>query len=1698
MEKIVSQRWGMFLRCQFIIGALLFLSMSQLKGQVSCPPNIDFEQGNLSNWLFYTGTCCPINTPTLSGAVFNRHVLTSGTALDPYGGFPVVAPGGGTYSLKLGNNGTSRQAERARYFVRVPTGTGNYSLIYRYAVVFQNPGHTAADQPRFEVRAFDSATGLNIPCAQFSYVSSSTLPGFQLAPVGGQVYYRSWSSASIDLSGQGGKTIAVDFASGDCDLGGHFGYGYLDLNCSLFQIVSVNCNNAPTTTLTAPPGFQTYQWYNAGFSLVGTGQTVVIPTPPITTQYHVVLTPFTGYGCPDTLTTTVSVSSLNVNATNDTFVCSGNPIQLSAGASGTSTVFNYSWSPAAGLSCTNCANPIATPSTNRTYYVTVTDGNGCVKTDSIRLTIGPLAAASTQNVSCYGGNNGAATILPAQGQPPYTYSWNTNPVQTSAMATGLSSGVFSGVVTDVNGCKDTVIVNITEPALLLPNGATAQVACFAGATGSASVQPSGGVPPYSIAWNTVPVQTTGAISGLTAGSYIANITDSNGCTASDTLTVLQPTALASALALVTSVTCFGGTNGSATASVSGGTPPYSYAWNTNPVQTSSTATGLAAGNYLLIVTDSVGCVDTLQVAIAQPAPLVATASSSPVLCRGENTGSTAVTVTGGTTPYVYLWNTMPVQTTAATTNIPAGAYSVLVTDSNGCTATASVNVLQPSAALSAMATVSGSVFCYGAASGALNAAATGGTAPYAYAWNTTPVQTTPAAIGLTAGAYTVTVTDSNGCTDTASAILQQPDSLALVATATDVSCYAAGNGTATVSASGGTAPYSIAWNTVPAQMTTTINGLAPGVYTATVTDDNGCVKSAVVSISQPPVLSMVPSGITQVKCFGGTTGAATVATTGGIPPYTYSWNTTPVQTTATAANLSAGSYTVIVTDTNGCIRADTISITQPLPLQATRTVLPVSCFGGATGSASVSVSGGTPGYSFSWNTSPIQTGSGIANVVAGTYIVTITDSNLCARQDTLVVTQPPVGLSVTASVTNAITCHNASNGAALAAAAGGTAPYSYSWSTTPAQSTAAATGLPTGSYTVTVVDANNCTAATSVTLSAPSPLSAAATSTPATCFGVANGSASVVATGGTTPYSFSWNTSPVQTTGIATGLPAGNYTATITDANGCVITANTAVSQPAQLFASITAKADVSCFGLTDGTATAAATGGTAPYTFQWNSSPIQATPTATALGAGIYSVTVTDSQGCTAATQVNIAGALPITTTFGSVTDVLCYGAATGSATINVSGGKPPYGLLWNTNPPQTGNQLSGVAAGSYTVQITDSNGCTQVDTVTISQPAELKLATGSSATCSGFSNGSAYLVATGGVAPYAFSWTGGQTNDTITGINSGSYGVTVTDANNCSISTSVLVPNFPSPVVSVGPDRDLCAGKSLQLVATGAQSYSWTPTTGLSCTNCSNPTVSVLSDILYVVVGTDDNNCSDTDDIAIRVIQRAPVFVGDTKEICAGATTELSASGGTSYGWHPAALVDNPTLPNPVARPDVSTVFYVVVRQNDCFTDTLRQMVVVHPLPTIDLGPDLTGVAGARITLNAAVSNASDIAWTPATNLSCADCFSPVATLVADVTYVATVFNELGCKASDDVSIRVTCDNSSLFVPNTFTPNGDGNNDWFYASGDGISLIKRLVIYNRWGQLVFEATNIPPNDQRYGWDGTMKGEKLPTDVFV
>jgi len=805
--------------------------------------------------------------------------------------------------------------------------------------------------------------------------------------------------------------------------------------------------------------------------------------------------------------------------------------------------YTYSWAPSGG-SASSASN--LAPGT---YTVTVTDNIACSTTHEVVIngpTVAFTATPSTTAVSCFGGNNGTATITAAGGTAPYTYAWSTGAITQSI--TVRQAGTYSVTVTDGNGCElevDNIVIG--QPAAMLDGTpSSTSVSCFGGNNGTATIAPTGGTPGYTYDWSNG--ATTATASNLQAGTYSVTITDANSCTRTiSDIVVGGPAAALDGTPSTTSVSCFGGSNGTATIAPNGGTPGYTYDWSNGA--TTATASNLQAGTYSVTITDANSCEKLISnILVLQPTVLTANPTQTNVSCFNGANGTATVAPTGGAGGYTYLWAHSG-STNASATGLTAGTYSVKITDANACERDQSFTISEPAAIVLTPGTIN-NVSCYNGSNGTATVSAAGGAGSFTYSWS--PAGGTAAtASGLTAGTYTVTVTDANSCQATETFTISQPAAALTVSSSTqdNITCGGTPSGSASVTVNGGTGAYTYLW-TPTGGTAATATGLYSGTYIVYITDVNGCETSETFTITEPADPLTASSGtVANIACYGETTGSAEVNVTGGDGNYTYSWSPSG-GTAATATGLAAGTYTVTVTDGASCQTTQTFTITQPAEaLSASTASTGVSCFGGSNGSASVTVSNGTSPYTYAW--SPLGGNvSSISGRPAGDYTCTITDANGCTLVKTITISTP-AQFSATVSKTD-VSCNGGSNGTATVTPSGATAPFTYTWNPT-GGSNATASGLSAGTYVVVVQDANTCQYSVSVTIDQPDVLTATASQINVSCPGGNNGEASVIATGGTAPYTYIW--SPAGgTAATATGLTSGNYSVMITDSNGCFTT----------------------------------------------------------------------------------------------------------------------------------------------------------------------------------------------------------------------------------------------------------------------------------------------------------------------------------------------------------------------------------------------------------------------------------------------------------------------------------------------------------------------------------------------------------------
>ena len=614
--------------------------------------------------------------------------------------------------------------------------------------------------------------------------------------------------------------------------------------------------------------------------------------------------------------------------------------------------------------------------------------------------------------------------------------------------------------------------------------------------------------------------------------------------------------------------------------------------------------------------------------------------------------------------------------------------------------------------VSASATVNQIISCNDEADGRVIASASGGTAPYAYAWNTGGTAALETALGV--GSYNVTITDANGCSDTASVTLTEPDILVASATVNQIiSCNDEADGRVIASASGGTAPYTYAWNTGGTAALETALGV--GSYNVTITDANGCSDTASVTLTEPVILVAATAVDSNATCNGLSDGGASASATGGTTPYSYAWNTG--STTASITGLGAGTYSVTITDANGCTDTSSVTITQPALMNASAVADSMNtCYGNNNGGATSSATGGTSPYSYAWSNA--ATTASITGVIAGTYSVTITDANGCSDTSSVTITEPAKMIAGTVA-DSMISCNGFADGGATASATGGTTPYTYAWSN--AATTASITGVAAGTYTVTISDANGCSDTSSVTITQPVSLVASTVAdSMISCNGFADGGATASATGGTTPYTYAW--SNAATTASITGVAAGTYSVTITDANGCLDTSSVTITQPESLIASASVDSNVTCFGYMDGSAYTSATGGTSPYTYSWTNG--DTTSSITGLSIGNHTVTITDANGCSDTASVNISQLNDLEyADFSYSSTSYCAEDTDPSPLISgTSGGSfssSPEGLILDSLSGQI--DLSACTPGNYAITYTAPNGICPIDsTVNVAIYAE------------------------------------------------------------------------------------------------------------------------------------------------------------------------------------------------------------------------------------------------------------------------------------------------------------------------------------------------------------------------------------------
>ncbi len=1350
-----------------------------------------------------------------------------------------TASGGGSYVWSTGATTASIAPSTAGvYTVTATNASGCTSTGSRTLVVNANPSA--------------AIVGNNVVC--FGNTSTFTASG-------GTQY--SWSTgattASIVVSATGTYTVTVTNAAG--------------CTATTSRLFTVNAN--PTAGITGTTSVcvgssSTFTATGGGTYLWNTGATTAAITVSAAGTYSVTVT--NAFNCTATAATSLTLIANPVaSISGNNVVCSGTSSVFTATGGGT-----YLWN-------TGAITAAITVTTAGTYTVTVTNAGGCTATASRAFTVNanPVVTISGNNTIC----NGNASTFTATGGG--TYLWNTG--ATTASITVSTAAAYTVTVTNATGCT----ASSTRSLVVNPNPSASITGTNTICAGGTSMFTASGGGTYL--WSTG--ATTAAINVSTAGIYTVTVTNASGCTATSTRTL---TVNANPVAAITgtNVIC-SGTSTTFTAS-GGGT----YLWNTGATTASINIS--AAGTFTVTVTNANGCTASASRVLTLNANPTASITGTNTICAGS---SSVFTASGGGT---YLWSTAA--TTAAITVNTAGTYSVTVTNANGCTATAN-RLLTVNA--NPVAGITGTtVICSGATS--VFTATGGGT----YLWNTAA---TSASITVsTAGNYTVTVTNANGCTATATASLTVNTNPTATISGTNTIC--AGASSVFTAAGGNT----YVWNT--GATTAAITVATAGIYTVTVTNTSGCTATAsrTLTVNTNPTASI--SGNNTICA-----GASSVFTASGGG--TYLWNTSA--TTATLNVTIAGNYTVTVTNANGCTATATRSLTVNANPVASISGNNVICAGTSTTFTAAGV--GT----YLWNTG--ATTSVITVSTAGPYSITVTNASGCTAtaSSTLTVNTNPIATitGTTQICAGTSTTFNATGGS------------SYLWSNGATTSSIVVTTA--GTYLVTVTDANTCTASANRTLTVnPNPI-ASISGINSICAGETS---SFIASGGS---SYLWSTGAT-TASIAVSI-AGSYQVTVIDANGCSATSARALTVNINPTASITGT-DTVCAG---NSSTFTASGG---GLYLWNTGAT--TSSINVNTPGLYAVTVTNQFGCTAtATRTLIVNPNPVVTISGS--QVICDGnSSTFTAGVATS-------YIWNT--AATTASITVSTAGTYTVTVTNTFGCTASGSRTLTVNANpVASITGIDSICAG--NTSSFSAFGGN----AYLWSTGATTASISVTAEGVYTVSVTDINGCTASTSRSLVYFTNPVATITGTNVICAGTSTLFTASGGIGYLWN-------TGATTAALTLTSSGTYTVTVTDLNGCTASANRVLTINTNPTVTTSGTSFICSGSASTFCATGGVGYLWSNGAT----TACTSVNTAGAYTV--TVTGANGC-TATGSRMLIVNPAPTAAITGNNQICVGGSTTFCA--SGGISYAWGNGSNATCI-------TVSAPGTYTVTATASNNCTA-------------------------------------------------------------------------------------
>jgi gliding motility-associated-like protein len=982
---------------------------------------------------------------------------------------------------------------------------------------------------------------------------------------------------------------------------------------------------------------------------------------------------------------------------------------------------------------------------------------------------------------------------------------------------------------------------------------------------------------------------------------------------------------------LTNISCFGKNDGSVKISATNGLAPYTFKLGTQS-NANGFFTKLSPGIYTVSVEESAGCVAFAKIEILEPTLLKSKTEKDSVTCFKGSDATGIILASGGTKPYKFQWNNGVTDSIAL--GLSAKKYLITVTDANACVVVDSVRVFEPAEIKLTSETVD--VKCYGDSTGTAKILPTGGEQPFTYVWDTNKgLQIFQKAVQLLPGFHYVTVTDNRGCQSKSKISIASPEKLETKMTRSNIACNGEKNGTAQVSVKGGTAPYFFEWNNPTSSKDTLIKNLVSGVYTVKIKDSNSCVIKDSIAIQQPDSLKINLS-TTDPKCYGEAKGIAEVKPSGGTTPYTVAWSNGTNGKNIVDDLKGNQPYTVVLTDLRNCKTSQNFTLTYPDSIKASFVIKPSECNGVATGAIKSTISGGKSPYQTAWSGNGISANTpDVINLKSGTYNLEITDANLCKKIYKVEVAEPnPVVINSTVAD---VKCKGEATGAIKLEIQGGTTPYAYLWQSQ--QKTKDISGLKAGDFTVTVTDGKGCQYNKSYTVKEPAKaLSSSITVIDTLCFG-AKGTATIAVSGGTAPYDIVW--SNAEKTAIIKDLIPGKYNTWVSDANNCEFKDSTTLYALGEVTVKLSQTA-ASCFQVSDGKAqidNIFYDGKKAPissFTYQWSNATSD-WKVEKLMGDQTYTVVVKDKRGCSGSNNIKITQPAAIKVSATNVILPKCYGDANGEITVKGEGGNPPFGFLWDANAAnQVGDKATKLKEGLYLVTVSDAKGCNNEAQIKLNEPKKLKADyTLKNLSCPQTPTGAIEIFGNGGTFPYSYLWSTKDKTNLISSLLSGTYKVTISDANSCKFDTTIYVSQPPPLELTLDKKDVTCFGfkngtiKALMKGGTPPFLYSFN-NENFSGQN----TFNALKPNIYNLTVKDKNGCLFNEETVINEPTPMTVNLEKDTSIFYGDSIRLfpiikDTVGKIKFYWTPFDLsyINCANCRNPIVRPKVATLFNLQV---------------------------------------------------------------------------------------------------------------------------------------------------------------------------